>query len=160
MTSSRDSSGREMTTRRDDFNGLALAEVLGARCLSVTEGRTVTLLEGRPEHCNPDGALTGASIAAVIDLAAGFAVAATTLEEDYAATTDLTIHFVHAARHLPLTLTAEVIRRGSRNCFVRLEGVDRRGEPCVVATGTWAIFPGGRHRARMLRAEVEDGVPS
>jgi uncharacterized protein (TIGR00369 family) len=138
----------ELTELRRWFNELPILQLLSARCIQLEVGRATLELAPGGDLANPNGAITGALIAGAIDLAAGVAVTSSGPVTEYASTTDLTVHFLAAARAAPMTFQATLLRRGRRNCVVEIRGHDGAGMLCVTATGTWALAPDSPHAGR------------
>jgi uncharacterized protein (TIGR00369 family) len=127
------------------FNELTAMRLLSARCVALEPGTARLLVEPPSDALNPNGAVNGAIIAGAADLAAGIAVASSGPADEYSSTTDLSVHFLAAARSLPLAVEAEVMRRGRRACVAHVRVRDQRGDLCAVATGTWMLQPGSPH---------------
>lgn len=121
------------------FNDLAVMRTLGVRCTELEAGRAVSVLDVQPHHRNPNGSVNGGFLLAAADVTAGAAVATTGPFPMDSATTDLTMHFLAPAMTGPVTIEADVLRRGRRNCVPTIRITDGSGVLCAVATGTWVV---------------------
>jgi uncharacterized protein (TIGR00369 family) len=119
------------------FNELGVMRALGVRCTEAADGRAVSVLDVQAHHRNPSGAVNGGFLLAAADVTAGAAISSTGAASS--ATTDLSMHFLAAATEGPLTIEAEVLRRGRRSCVPSVRITDAGGELCAVATGTWVL---------------------
>jgi uncharacterized protein (TIGR00369 family) len=126
---------------RRRFDGIALTRHLWARLVELDAGRSRLVVDPPATGRNPNGAVNGGVLAAIIDITGGFAVAATVPGGENLVTTDLSIHYMRAARALPVVAEAEVIRRGRRAAFVRIDVRDAEAL-CATATGTWLVGSG------------------
>lgn len=134
--------GTALESLRAWFNELPIVRMLSAHCLELAPGHACVRLHPPADQLNPNGAVNGGVIAAVADITAGFAVAASGPASEQSATTDLSLHFMAAARALPLTVEADLVRRGRRNAVIGVRVLGADGSLCAVATGTWALGAG------------------
>jgi acyl-CoA thioesterase len=110
------------------------AQAFGLVCRSASWGETVMELSTSPLMLNPNGAVHGGIIAAVIDNAMG-ATALTVLPAGGAAvTTTLNISYLAPAM-LPLEFRTRVVRKASRVLFMEV-AVLSAGTVVDAATGT------------------------
>ncbi len=130
------------------FDEMPVMRLLSARLTALEPGSAEVTLTPAPEELNPNGAVNGGIIAAVADLTGGFLVMASGPASEYASTADLAVHYMVAARALPVTMRARMLRRGRRMCFVQIDVVDADGTLCAVATGSWALMPDSPHAPR------------
>lgn len=129
---------RDLEETRSWVNDRALAKQLGVECIELERGRAVTTFSPAPEWRNPNNSIPGAMMAAFADHAGGFAAVSVTGPDDYTVTVDLDVRFIRAAFHSPITAVAEVVRRGRRLAFLRMEM--REPDGTLVADGTASFF--------------------
>lgn len=132
---------QDLQSMKEYFNGLPIANHMFLRCEEIRLGSARMTMEPPDELRNPDGAISGQLLASLADLAGGVAAASQLREREYAATIDLSLHFMRAAREVPLLAEAEVLRRGRSHCWLHVRIRDAAGVECVTATGTWAVYP-------------------
>lgn len=102
----------------------------------------------RPEVMNPFGAVHGGAIAALIDSAAGTAVAAGTLPEDrIMGTIDMQVHFLERGRGSALIAEGRMVRAGKAVAVATVEVRNDDGTLVAMGTGTFRMGqPGARRR--------------
>lgn len=131
--------GADLEAFRGYFNDLAVIRGLSLSCVSLSPGRAVAEMVVDDRHRNPDGPVNGGYLLAIADVTAGAAVVTSDPPVSRSATTDLTMHFLAPAVGSPLTVTADVVRRGRSTCVPTVRITDARGVLCAIATGTWAL---------------------
>ncbi|MFB8387503.1 PaaI family thioesterase [Microbacterium sp. NPDC055910] len=128
--------------RREAFrlwiNELPLSRELGLLCTEIGPRGARGEVRARDAQRNPDGNISGALIAAAVDIIGGIGVTAAS-DGLGSATADLTVHFLAPARVDPLSFEVEVLRQGRRTCVPHIRVHDANGRLCVVATGTWML---------------------
>jgi uncharacterized protein (TIGR00369 family) len=111
---------------------------LAIRCEAIEHGWARCVLEPPDEALNPNGAVNGGWLAALADQAGSLAASAGRREPgDYLTTVSLSVHFMRAARRLPVTAEARVLSRSRRFVTASVEARDGADEPCMSATGSW-----------------------
>lgn len=143
-----------MTTQTDSraytewVNSLPLAPAFGIDCVAASRGSTTMTLVESPIATNPNGAVHGGILSALIDHAMG-ATAMTVMQDGTAAVTaTLTIDYL-APAVLPLTFETTVLRHTRALVFVQTQVIS--GDQVVdVATGTFVPLAG------YLRDPAED----
>lgn len=132
-------SPEQLDELREWFNDLPVVTFLTLTCTELQSGAARLLMDPPDALRNPDGATNGGLIAAAADLGAGIAVSSRGSEFLGSATSDLSIHFVAAARATPLLIEASVLHEGRRSCVPHVRISDVAGKLCAVATGTWVL---------------------
>ena len=103
----------------------------------------------RPEVLNPFDAAHGGSICALIDSAAGSAIAAGTLPDDrIMGTIDMQVHFLERARGTVLIAEGRVVRTGNAIAIARVEVKDDAGRAVAIGTATFRLGKPGSQRHR------------
>ncbi|HEY8173154.1 MAG TPA: PaaI family thioesterase [Dehalococcoidia bacterium] len=134
-------SRRDLFERRASFN-----EYVGLLLEAAGPGWARMRLDLRPDVMNPFGAVHGGAVCALIDSAAGSAIAASMPGDDrIRGTIDMQVHFLERARGTALIAEGRVVRTGRA---VAVATVDVRDDAqALVAMGT-ATFrlgtPGSR----------------
>jgi uncharacterized protein (TIGR00369 family) len=116
-------------------NSLPLAAVFGITCVRAARGSTTMTLSQSPIAANPNGAVHGGIVSALIDHAMGATAMTVMTARTAAVTATLNIDYLAPAT-LPLTFETTVIRHSRALVFVQTEV--RSGQRLVdVATGTF-----------------------
>jgi uncharacterized protein (TIGR00369 family) len=103
----------------------------------------------RPEVMNPFGAVHGGAIAALIDSAAGTAVAAGTLPEDrIMGTIDMQVHFLERARGSLLIAEGRLVRAGGAVAVASVDVRDDAEALVAMGTATFRMGSPGKQRRR------------
>ena len=109
-------------------------------------------LELRPEVMNPFGAVHGGATCALIDSAAGSAIAAATAAEDgtigdrIRGTIDMQVHFLERARGAFLLAEGRVIRTGNAIAIAHVDVRDDAGALVAIGTATFRLGRPGTQR--------------
>jgi uncharacterized protein (TIGR00369 family) len=110
------------------------AALLGWKALELEPGRVKVQYAARPEFANPQGAVQGGFLAAMLDDAMGPSLFTTLAAEQFAPTIELKVNYMRPAR--PGTIIAEgrVVHRTRSLAF--LEGTLSNLEGDLIATAT------------------------
>jgi uncharacterized protein (TIGR00369 family) len=93
-------------------------------------------------HFNPNGALHGGVLMALLDTAMGHAVAEMVAPQGrFNVAAQMNVHFVAPVREGMLRARAEVRKLGKRLAVVEAEATDQDGRLVGVATATHTILP-------------------
>jgi uncharacterized protein (TIGR00369 family) len=93
------------------------------------------------EHFNPNGALHGGVIMALLDTAMGHAVAALIARDGmFNAAAQMNVHFLEPVMSGTVTARAEVRRCGKRLAVVEATATDEQGAVLAIATATHALL--------------------
>lgn len=120
----------------DRFEPPACTRTLGWQLVEARpeQGEIVVRMEGRPEFCNPSGAIQGGFVSAMLDDTMGPAVLVKTDGEYYTTTIELGVQFIAPAPCGPLYGTGRVVSMGKSIAFLSGELRDQAGK--LLATGT------------------------
>ena len=121
------------------MNTRPLAAELGFVCEEMSKGHSRWTWDPPERWLNPNRSVPGAMIAALADHAAGTATVSVTGEDAYAVTVDLDLRFLRAAFKTPITVDADVVRRGRRLSFLHLQVRDADGNPVADGMSTFFI---------------------
>jgi uncharacterized protein (TIGR00369 family) len=121
------------------FNRLPVAQMNGIKCVHAKAESARMVMRPPAGSLNNNGAVNGASLAALCDLACGLPISGSCRPGEYPATIELSIRYVRAATKLPLTAESRIIHRGGRHAWSSTEIRDADGEVCCFASGTWAL---------------------
>lgn len=103
----------------------------------------------RPDVMNPFGVVHGGSICALIDSAAGTAIAAGTLPDDrIMGTIDMQVHFLERAQGTALVAEGRVVRAGKAIAIAQVEVKDDAGRSVAMGTATFRLGRSGSQRHR------------
>ena len=118
------------------------AELLGWQALEVRPGFVRVLYTAREEFYNPQGAVQGGFIAAMLDDAMGPAAFTLLPATDFAPTLEMSVSYLRPARAGALIAEGTVVHRSRR--FIRVEGVLMTEDGELVATGkATVVIPEG-----------------
>ncbi len=92
----------------------------------------------REEWSNSMGITHGGIVAALLDMAADWALVAT--QGAPAPTIDFTVHYLRAAKPGDLTVKAEIVRSGRSLTVAQAQVLDAEGKEIAVGRGTYASF--------------------
>jgi uncharacterized protein (TIGR00369 family) len=110
------------------------AALLGWKALLLEPGHVRVRYIARPEFANPQGAIQGGFLAAMLDDAMGPALFTTLAAEDFAPTIEMKVNFVRPARPGPLIAEGRVVHQTRSLAF--LEGTLATEDGDLVATAT------------------------
>ena len=126
-----------------------IAELLGARIVSQSEGRGVVELDAdAARHANPMGTLHGGVLCDIADLAMGMAYASTLTPDESFTTLELKINFLRPVWAGRVRAEAQVKRRGRTVGLVTCDVLDERGEPVAYLTSTCMTLRGAQASGR------------
>lgn len=139
-----------MAERHRVFEGQAsLNQYLGLHLEAAGPGWARMRLVLRPEVMNPFGAAHGGSVAALIDSAAGSAIAAGTYPDDrIRGTIDMQVHFLERARGSYLLAEGRMVRAGKSVAIARVEVHDDGGALVAMGTATFRLAEPESQRRR------------
>jgi uncharacterized protein (TIGR00369 family) len=96
---------------------------------------------------NPFGAVHGGAVSALIDSAAGSAVAAGTLPDDrIMGTIDMQVHFLERGRGSALVAEGRLVRAGGAIAVASVEVRDDAGALVAMGTATFRLGSPGKRR--------------
>ena len=136
--------------RREIFEGRPSLNVyLGLHLEAAGPGWARMRLALRPDVMNPFGVVHGGSVAALIDSAAGSAVAAGILPDDrIMGTIDMQVHFLERARGTHLLAEGRVVRAGKAIAVAEVDVRDDAGALVAKGTATFRLADPGTVLAR------------
>jgi uncharacterized protein (TIGR00369 family) len=136
--------------RRDVFERHpSLNHYLGLKLEAAGPGWARMRINLRPEVMNPFGAAHGGTLSALIDSAAGSAVAAGTLPDDrIMGTIDMQVHFVERASGTTLIAEGRMVRAGRAIAIAQVEVRDDAGSLVAMGTATFKLGAPGKRRDR------------
>lgn len=127
----------------------SLNQYLGLHLVEAGPGWARMRLDLRPEVMNPFGAVHGGSVSALIDSAAGSAIAAGTLPDDrIMGTIDMQVHFLQRARGSHLLAEGRMVRAGKSVAVAQVEVRDDANELVAMGTATFRLADPGTRRRR------------
>jgi uncharacterized protein (TIGR00369 family) len=112
---------------------------LGIRKESTEDGQARLEFEAEHRHLNPAGTVHGGVLATLVDTAMGMAARTRTDDGEVPATSQLTIAYLTAGREGPMTVTAQVRKRGEHVLLCDAE-VDQDGKTVAHAVATFALL--------------------
>ena len=138
-----------LTMNNKDFTGkpgscdaFPVAEFLGIKFISHSNGQASAEFTAASQHANPMGTLHGGILCDLADAAMGVAFA-TTLQLDESFTTlELKINFLRPVWNGLLTAQAEVVSRGRTVGMVDCKVTDEKGRLIARATSTCMVLAG------------------
>jgi uncharacterized protein (TIGR00369 family) len=127
----------------------SLNQYLGLHLEAAGPGWARQRMALRPEHMNPFGAVHGGTVSALIDSAAGSAIAAGTLPDDrIMGTIDMQVHFLERARGTFLVAEGRLVRAGRAIAIAQVEVKDDAGTLVAMGTATFRLADPGTVRKR------------
>ena len=127
----------------------SLNQFLGLHLEAAGPGWARMRLTLRPEVMNPFGAAHGGSVSALIDSAAGSAIAAGTLPDDrIMGTIDMQVHFLERARGAYLVAEGRMVRAGKSIAIAQVEVRDAVDARVAMGTATFRLADPGTQRQR------------
>jgi uncharacterized protein (TIGR00369 family) len=115
------------------------AVLLGWKALDLEPGRVRVRYTARPEFGNPQGAIQGGFLAAMLDDAMGPALFTTLHGEQFAPTIELKVNFVRPARPGPIIAEGRVVHRTRSLAFLEGKLTTEDGDLIATATATARI---------------------
>ena len=139
-----------IAARRELFEQrVSLNQYIGLHLEDAGPGWARMSLQLRPEVLNPFDAAHGGSVCALIDSAAGSAIAAGTLPDDrIMGTIDMQVHFLERARGTVLIAEGRVVRAGNAIAIAHVEVKDDAGRAVAMGTATFRLGKPGSQRHR------------
>ena len=110
------------------------AALLGWKALELEPGHVRVRYTARPEFGNPQGAIQGGFLAAMLDDAMGPALFTLLGAEQFAPTIEIKVNFLRPARPGPIIAEGRVVHRTRSLAF--LEGTLATEDGDLIATGT------------------------
>ena len=135
---------REMFERRVSLN-----QHIGLHLEAAGPGWARMSMQLVPAVMNPFDAAHGGSVCALIDSAAGTAIAAATLPDDrIMGTIDMQVHFLERAQGTHLVAEGRVVRAGNAIAIAQGDVKDDRGRSVAMGTATFRLGKPGSQRHR------------
>jgi len=119
------------------------AALLGWKALTLEPGRVRVQYTARPEFGNPQGAIQGGFLAAMLDDAMGPALFTTLPADQFAPTIEMKVNFIRSARPGPIIAEGSVVHKTSSVAFLEGKLTTADGELIATATATARIFAPG-----------------
>ncbi|OMC33132.1 hypothetical protein A5742_14660 [Mycolicibacterium fortuitum] len=116
-------------------NAFEPARRLNLECLELSSGRATFIVKADPFIPNPNGAVSGAIVAAIADLALGIGLARILDEGHTPRTGSLQVQY-HRPVRLPVTVTVTILPGGRRIQFLEAVLTDAAGQRCASAQAT------------------------
>lgn len=117
------------------------AALLGWKALSLEPGHVRVRYTAKPEFANPQGAVQGGFLAAMLDDAMGPALFTKLAAEDFAPTIEMKVSFLRPARPGPLIAEGRVVHQTRSLAFLEGTLATEDGELVATATATARIIP-------------------
>ena len=128
---------------------VSLNQHIGLHFEAAGPGWSRMTMQLRPEVMNPFDAAHGGSICALIDSAAGSAIAAATLPDDrIMGTIDMQVHFLERAKGTVLIAEGRVVRAGAAVAIAQVDVKDDAGRTVAMGTCTFRLGKPGSQRHR------------
>jgi uncharacterized protein (TIGR00369 family) len=124
------------------------AALLGWKALSLEPGHVRVRYTAKPEFANPQGAIQGGFLAAMLDDAMGPALFTTLGAQDFAPTIEMKVSFLRGARPGPLIAEGRVVHQTKSLAFLEGTLATEDGELVAMATATARIIPSAGHNVR------------
>jgi uncharacterized protein (TIGR00369 family) len=124
------------------------AVLLGWKALSLEPGRVRVRYTAKPEFANPQGAVQGGFLAAMLDDAMGPALFTLLAAEDFAPTIEMKVNFVRPARTGPIVAEGSVVHETSSIAFLEGKLETDEGDLIATATATARIIPSAGNKQR------------
>ncbi|WP_327241825.1 PaaI family thioesterase [Streptomyces sp. NBC_01320] len=145
-----DASDEEWRTWADT---LPLAAGFDVRCICLAPGSGEFVVESSPISVNPNGAVHGGVVAAVIDHALGVVCVRMVHAGDGVATASLNIDYYRPCV-LPMRLSVSVQRSGRTVVFARVQVTGADGELYAEASGVMSVRPSREARRALERSRL------
>ncbi|HEX7183052.1 MAG TPA: PaaI family thioesterase [Thermoanaerobaculia bacterium] len=124
---------------RGERNPAPIAELVGFRLASFTDGVARVEMEAGSRHHNPMGFVHGGVLCDMADAAMGVAMAATLEDGESFATLQLSASYLRPVREGKLVVNGWVVHRGRANGHVEAEMADGEGRLVARFTSTCAV---------------------
>jgi uncharacterized protein (TIGR00369 family) len=124
------------------------AALLGWKALSLEPGHVRVRYTAKPEFGNPQGAVQGGFLAAMLDDAMGPALFTLLAAEDFAPTIEMKVNFVRPARTGPIVAEGSVVHKTSSIAFLEGKLETDEGDLIATATATARIIPSAGNKLR------------
>jgi uncharacterized protein (TIGR00369 family) len=122
--------------------------MLGWKAIELEPGHVRVRYTARPEFANPQGAIQGGFLAAMLDDAMGPALFTTLGAQDFAPTIEMKVNFLRGARPGALIAEGSVVHKTSSLAFLEGTLTTEDGELVAKATATARIIPSAGHNVR------------
>jgi acyl-CoA thioesterase len=137
-----------IASRRQIFEGRpSLNQAMGLELIDAAPGWAKMRMRLRPDVMNPFGSVHGGATAALIDSAAGSAIAAGCAPDSdrIMGTIDMQVHFLERAKGDVLTAEGRMVRAGRAVAIAQVEVRDDGGALVAMGTATFRVgAPGSR----------------
>jgi len=124
------------------------AALLGWKVLSLEPGHVRVRYTARPEFANPQGAVQGGFLAAMLDDAMGPALFTMLAAEDFAPTIEMKVSFLRPARPGPLIAEGRVLHQTRSLAFLEGTLATEDGDLVATATATARIIQSAADKVR------------
>ena len=124
------------------------AALLGWEALTLEPGHVRVRYTARPEFGNPQGAIQGGFLAALLDDAMGPALFTTLAAEDFAPTIEMKVSFLRPARPGPLLAEGRVVHQTRSPAFLEGTLATEDGDLVATATATARIISSAAEKTR------------
>ena len=124
------------------------AALLGWKALTLAPGHVRVRYQARPEFANPQGAIQGGFLAAMLDDAMGPALFTTLGSEDFAPTIEIKVSFLRPARPGPLIAEGRVVHQTRSLAFLEGTLATEQGDLVATATATARIMAAASENTR------------
>ncbi len=119
------------------------AALLGWKALTLEPGHVRVRYTARREFANPQGAVQGGFLAAMLDDAMGPALFTTLPAEDFAPTIEMKVNFLRPARPGPLIAEGRVVHQTRSLAFLEGTLATEDGDLIATATATARVLAAG-----------------
>ncbi len=123
------------------------AALLGWKALELEPGHVRVRYTARPEFGNPQGAIQGGFLAAMLDDAMGPALFTLLGADQFAPTIEIKVNFLRPARPGPIIAEGRVVHRTRSLAFLEGRLATEDGELIATGTATARISGGSEERA-------------
>jgi len=124
------------------------AALLGWKALSLEPGHVRVRYTALPEFANPQGAVQGGFLAAMLDDAMGPALFTVLAAEDFAPTIEMKVSFLRPARPGPLIAEGRVVHQTRSIAFLEGTLATEDGDLVATATATARIIQAAAEKMR------------
>jgi uncharacterized protein (TIGR00369 family) len=111
---------------------------LGVQDVTADDGQARFEFTAERRHLNPAGTVHGGVLATLVDTAMGLA-ARTRTDEEVPATSQLTISYLAAGKEGPMTVTAQLRKRGEHVLLCDAD-IEQDGKTLVHSVATFALL--------------------